>query len=108
MRYRSHKHAARRLLCEQLESRCVLSALLDGGDFHAGIVAGDPKGSPADSPVNRVDSNMITSPFAGVGSLRITASSGTYICTGTPIDATHVVTAGHCVDIDDNGIPDVT
>ncbi len=80
----------------------------DSGDFHAVIVAGDPKGTPTDSPTKRVDANTTTSLFAGVGSLQISASSGTYICTGTPIDATHVVTAGHCVDIDDNGAPDIT
>jgi secreted trypsin-like serine protease len=39
--------------------------------------------------------------------LTIFASSGTYICTGTPIDATHVVTAAHCIDINDDGTPDI-
>src|SRR5262245_27914436 len=100
---------ARQLLCEQLESRCVLSAIAGGSDFHAVLVAGDSRGNPSDSPSKRVDPNTETSPFAGVGSLRITASDGTtYICTGTPIDSVHVLTAGHCVDIDDNGIPDIT
>ena len=99
---------ARKLLCEQLESRCLLSAFAGGSEFHAVLVAGDPKGTPADSPTNRVDQNTTNSPFAGVGSLQISASSGTYICTGTLIDPTHVLTAGHCVDIDDNGAPDIT
>jgi hypothetical protein len=100
---------ARKLLCEQLESRCVLSAIAGGSAFHAVLVAGDPRGNPSDSPSKRVDPNTATSPFAGVGSLRISASDGTtYICTGTPIDPVHVLTAGHCVDIDDNGIPDIT
>ncbi len=35
------------------------------------IVAGDPLGSPADSPAARVDPNTTSSPFAGVGSIRI-------------------------------------
>jgi hypothetical protein len=100
----------RTFVCEQLEPRCLLSGFqtVDSGDFHAMMVAGDPKGRPADSPALRVDANTTSSPFAGVGSLQITASSGTYICTGTAIDATHVLTAGHCVDIDNNGKPDVT
>jgi len=76
----------------------VLSALLGDGDFHAVIVAG---ASP-DSPANRVDSNDHAW-FAGVGSLQISARRGTYICTGTAIDATHVLTAGHCIDINNDG-----
>jgi hypothetical protein len=79
-----------------------LSSLV-GGEFHAAIVAGDPNGSPADSPGDRVDANTTTSPFAGIGSLQVNARRGTYICTATPIDATHVLTAGHCVDINDDG-----
>jgi Trypsin len=107
---KKHKTFRRVFFCEQLESRCLLSSLLgsDEGEFHAVIVAGDPKGTPKDSPALRVDPNTTDSPFAGVGSLRIAASSGTYICTATPIDATHVLTAGHCVDIDNNGLPDVS
>jgi secreted trypsin-like serine protease len=102
-----HPRFRRVFNCERLEPRCMLSSLAgaDDGEFHAIIVAGDPT---SDSPALRVDPNTTTSPFAGVGSLQITASSGTYICTGTPIDATHVLTAGHCVDIDNNGKPDVS
>jgi trypsin len=72
-------------------------------DFHAVIVAGDPNGSPPDSPANRVDPNLATSPFAGVGSLQINAKRGTYICTATAIDDTHVLTAGHCIDLNSDG-----
>jgi len=97
---------ARQLLCEQLESRCVLSAIAGGSDFHADIVAGDPNGSPADSPTDRIDVNSTSSPFAGVGSLQISANRGTYICTATPIDSTHVLTAGHCVDLNNDGKSD--
>src|SRR5262245_35838814 len=97
---------ARQLLCEQLESRCVLSAIAGGSDFPADIVAGDPNGSPADSPTDRIDANLTSSPFAGVGSLQISANRGTYICTATPIDSTHVLTAGHCVDLNNDGKSD--
>jgi hypothetical protein len=107
---KKHKRLRRVFFCEHLEPRCLLSSLpgSDAGEFHAIIVAGDPGGTPADTPALRVDPNTTDSPFAGVGSLRIAASSGTYICTATPIDATHVLTAGHCVDIDNNGVPDVS
>ncbi len=104
-----------RLCVEQLERRVALSQMGLLGDnvlahdpggeaeFHAVIVAGSPNGSPADSPANRVDANTTTSPFAGVGSLRIATRRATYICSGTAIDATHVVTAGHCLDINNDG-----
>lgn len=75
--------------------------------YHPMIVAGNPrwKGeSPngPDSPLKRV-----TEDFAAVGSLRVTLGRSTYLCTGTLIDSTHVLTAGHCVDIDSNGTIDV-
>ncbi len=66
------------------------------------IVAGDPNGSPADSPANRVDPNTTTSPFAGVGSLSI----GGGVCTGTPISPFHVITAAHCLDTNNDGTID--
>jgi hypothetical protein len=107
-------NANRSLRCELLESRCVLSTLVaetpttavDNGDFRAVIVAGDPNGSPPDSPANRVDANVATSPFAGVGSLRINTRHGAYICTAAPFDATHVLTAAHCLDINNDGRSD--
>ena len=70
------------------------------------MLAGDPNGAPPDSPANRVDQNTPASPFGGVISLQI-VSGGTFICTGTVISPFHILTAGHCVDIDDNGTIDV-
>lgn len=92
---------------ERLESRQLLAAAIDAlpnvdylsSDVFPMIVAGE---SP-DSPGGRVDPNSTTSPFAGVGSIQISARRGSYICTGTPIDPTHVVTAAHCVDINSDG-----
>ena len=77
-------------------------------DVHRLIVAGDPNGSPADSPADRVDPNTTTSSFAGVGSVAITFGSDLYIGTGTAISPTHVLTAGHCVDLTDDGTIDVS
>jgi len=73
------------------------------------IVAGDPNyTSDPDSPPNRVDTNISTSAFAGVGSLQISYGSTTYICSGTLISPWHVLTAGHAVDVaGDDGVVDV-
>lgn len=102
----------RRLLCERLEARMVLSGVTgtdfsfdpvtEEGTFHAVIVAGE---SP-DSPTARVDSNTDKTIFDGVGSITISTSRGNYICTGTPISSTHVVTAAHCVDMNSDGKSD--
>ena len=72
------------------------------------IVAGDETGSPADSPSARVDANTTTSYFTGVGSVQTTTKRGTYIGTGTVLtdsdpNNTYVLTAGHVVDISNNG-----
>lgn len=68
------------------------------------IMAGDQTGSPPDSPTNRVDANISSSPFAGVAHLTL---GGAAACTGTPISRFHIVSAGHCVDFDDNGTNDI-
>jgi len=111
---------AHAVLCfETLEARMVLSATILGPDLSLtgidppdsetvskAIVAGDPMGAPADSPANRVDPNTTTSAFAGVGSLfmDLGGGSGGYICSGTLVSPTHVLTAGHCIDgPDDDG-----
>lgn len=116
MKTKRRKAVKTLLWCEQLEFRCVLSTIVDwgpsspsadsDGDFHAVIVAGAPSGSPADSPANRVDANLATSPYAGVGSLQISTRRGTYICTATAIDDTHVLTAAHCIDLNNDGRSD--
>lgn len=65
------------------------------------IFAGSAAGPPPDSPANRVDPNLTTSPFAGVGSLRITFPMGvgsTTLATATAISPFHVLTAAHPFD----------
>ncbi len=68
------------------------------------IMAGDQTGSPPDSPSNRVDPNISSSPWSGVCQLTL---GGGASCTGVPISRFHILSAGHCVDFDDNGTNDV-
>ncbi len=67
------------------------------------IVAGDPNGSPPDSPANRVDPNTSTSPFSGVVSVNVRYDGKSFICSGTLVSRRDVVTAGHCLDTDGQG-----
>lgn len=72
------------------------------------MVAGDPNGTPPDSPANRVDPNTTDSRFAGVGSLRLQSSNGTFICSAAAISDRHILTAAHCLDlIGSNGTIDL-
>jgi len=72
-------------------------------DFQAHVVAGDPDGAPADSPGKRVDANVPTSQYAGVGSIQVNARRGTYIGTGTALDEWHILTAAHVLDLNSDG-----
>jgi len=62
-------------------------------------------GYPTDSPDNRVDSNTVDSPFAGVGSLGV---GGVFWASAVVIGQRHVLTAGHAVDVDNDGEIDVS
>ncbi|MTJ13925.1 trypsin-like serine protease [Anabaena sp. UHCC 0187] len=68
------------------------------------IVAGDPNGTPPDSPNQRIDPNTTTSPFAGVGSLFMNLGNNTgFLCSGAAISPRHILSAAHCLDANDDG-----
>jgi hypothetical protein len=85
-------------------------------DLQKLMVAGDPSGTPPDSPAARVDLNTTTSIFAGVGSVFADLGGGYgYMGTGALIHGftpgkegvrNFIVTAAHVVDTDADGIAD--
>jgi hypothetical protein len=71
-----------------------------------GIMAGDETALPADSPAARLDTLGGGSPFNAVGSLAISSGGFSYIGSATAISPNWVLTAGHNLDLNDNGSPD--
>ena len=79
-----------------------------GGTHIPLMQAGDPLGVPGDSPASRVDANLSSSPFAGIGSIFTTDGVSGFLGSGTPISRYHILTAAHLVDLDYNGTIDVS
>lgn len=84
----------------------VLDFQGDVNQFVKRIAVGDPGGVPPVTVADRVDANVPSSAFAGVVSLNMSNADGSFICSGAMISEIHVVTAGHCLDSDDNGSVD--
>lgn len=72
------------------------------------MVAGLPNVDPADSPSARVDPNTTGSRFGGVGSLLVNFDGGSaMLCSGVLVTPYHVLTAAHCLDSNNDGLPNV-
>ncbi|WP_421656267.1 FG-GAP-like repeat-containing protein [Leptothermofonsia sp. ETS-13] len=83
-------------------------SLSDGLAFQPVILAGDPNGNPPDSPERRIDPNTTTSPFAGVGSVRVILSEDQrFLGSGAAISRRHILTAAHVLDVvNEDGVVD--
>lgn len=79
------------------------ASVIPGENVAPVITAGDPSGTPPDSPGARVDPNVASSPFSGVVSIQIIYGGNGYICSGALVGKRQVISAGHCVDTDGNG-----
>ena len=69
-------------------------------------MAGDETALPADSPAARIDPLGAASSFNAVGALSIDSGGFDYYGTGTAISPNWVLTAGHNVDLNDDGVAD--
>ncbi|MEY4006786.1 MAG: hypothetical protein RLZZ221_2882 [Verrucomicrobiota bacterium] len=72
------------------------------------VQSGSASSTPVDSPEIRLDQNVFSSPFAGVGSLSITSGTRSFTGTAVAVSPWYVLTAGHNIDDDDNGVVDST
>jgi hypothetical protein len=83
-------------------------ALLSLATAHqaSAIMAGSETAFPSDSPANRLDLLGAASPFNAVGALDIRSGVSGYYGSGTAISPNWVLTAGHNLDLNDNGTPD--
>ena len=95
------------LVCMALAAGLLISAptlAQEGLTYYPMLVAGDPAGTPPDSPTGRIIDNTDTgSPFAGVGSVQ---KNSIIVGTAAPITPWRVLTAAHLFDTNNNGVLD--
>ena len=84
----------------------VISAFVLWAQSARAILAGGETAFPADSPAIRLDTLGAASPFNAVGALSINLGGFNYYGSATAISPNWVLTAGHNVDLNDNGQPD--
>ncbi|VGO21999.1 PEP-CTERM sorting domain-containing protein [Pontiella sulfatireligans] len=86
------------------EAKAVLSILLLSCSLRSlGILAGGEFSLPADRPSYRVDDQ---GRYEFVGALEISSDGALYIGSATALSRNWVLTAGHNIDLDDNGLVD--
>ena len=88
-----------------LATTAALLALTPLPPAHA-IMAGGETELPADSPSHRLDPLGAASPFNAVGALAIASGGFNYKGSGVALSRNWVLTAGHNLDLNDNGLPD--
>jgi secreted trypsin-like serine protease len=94
----------RHALCHLLPLWLIIAAPSQAAE--KAIMAGHENGAPPDVPSLRIDSLGAVSPFNFVGALQITSGAGSFIGSATALSPYWLLTAGHNVDITDNGQPD--
>jgi secreted trypsin-like serine protease len=85
---------------------CAFCSLLAGqaqATVTATILAGGETDLPADTPSGRLDT---AGEFSFVGALAISSGGGNYKGSGVALSRDWVLTAGHNVDLNDDGLPD--
>ena len=93
-------------------SRCLfgvamLALALGAVPTVKGIMAGGETALPPDSPSSRLDPLGTASPFNAVGALAINSGGFNYQGSGVALSPNWVLTAGHNLDLNDNGLPDL-